>query len=63
MRIPEDAAIGSEVFTVAAYPRQQLNMQSLDGVSGSRMMGKRVNMLVNNAQSQTKGYMPYFSVA
>ena len=63
MRIPEDAAIGSEVFTVAAYPRQQLNMQSLDGVSGSRMMGKRVNMLVNNAQSQTKGHMPYFSVA
>ena len=33
VRIPEDAAIGSEVFTVAAFPRQQLNMQALDGVS------------------------------
>ena len=33
MRIPEDSAIGSEVFTVLAYPRQQLNMQALDGVS------------------------------
>ena len=35
VRIPEDAAIGSEVFTVAAFPRQQLNMQALDGVSNS----------------------------